>query len=189
MKVLERMTRLMEEDRRVVPAVLIILALSGLLVYQWGRGYHAGALEEIASLSEQYQMHRAVEARAGDLPTRIERARSDIEELERGLLKADTEALGAAVLQEAVKSIAAKRGIKMSSEKALSTVEAGEYTRIPVEFQFKSGLRQMKAFILDIESSELLMGVRRLNIRTQGGPGDRLEVTIAVEGAIRREIY
>lgn len=185
-RVLESITRLMNRDRRVVPVVVIILALSGLLVYQWGRGYHGAALEEIASLSEQYEMYRAVEARAGDLPTRVERARRDIEELERGLLKADTEALGAAVLQEAVKSIAAKRGIKMVSEKALSTIEAEEYTRIPVEFQFRSGLRQMKEFILDIESSELLLGVRRLSIRTPDGSGDRLEVTIAVEGAIRR---
>lgn len=185
-RAIEAVMRFMEENRRVVPAVAIIFALLCLLIYQWGSGYHAGAMEEIETLTEQYEMYRSVEARAGDLPTRTERARKDIEELEQGLLKADTEALGAALLQEAVKSTAAKRGIKMLSEKALSTIEAGEYTRIPVEFQFKSGLRQVKAFILDIESSELLMGVKSLSIRTPGGAGDRLEVTLVVEGAIRR---
>lgn len=175
-------------NRRLVPAFALIAVLIGLLALRAGSNYHASVLEEISSKAERYSAFQSMLERADDLKRLKEADEQRARKLEDGLLGADKPSVGAAKLQEAFKSLASKRRITVTSERALPVVYADRYARVPVEFKFKAGLSDLTDLLYEIQASTVLMGVRSVSIKAaeSGGPSV-LDVTIVVEGAIRKQ--
>ncbi len=168
-----------------------LVVLSGsvifLLIIAFGLRYHLGAQEEIALKAEQYAVFSSLISRKDDILKRKEAAFEMIGSLEKGLLKAESPSMGAVMLEEAFKAFSARRGIKIVSEKALPPAEALAYIKVPVEFQLKAGTSGLKDLLLDIRSAPVLMGIRMMRIRSSGLSSSGLDVTLVIEGAIKKK--
>jgi hypothetical protein len=175
-------------NRKLAPAFAIIVVLASLLAARAVYNYHMAVLEEIASSADRYAAFQSMLERAGELRGLQEANELKLRALEGGLLSADTPPIAAAKLQEAFKALVSKKNIAVISERALPAVNADRYARVPVEFQVKAGMSEIKDLLYEIQASSVLMGVRSLRVKAAdaGGPGS-LDVTIVVEGAIMKQ--
>lgn len=180
---------LMLENRKLLPGIVIIGVLAVLLILRAGYNYHQGMHQEISSYEELLRNSSMILARGESLEERLSVGIKMAGTLEKGLLGAVQPSIGAAELQEEFKNYSSRRQIVITSETALSFEEAGDYIKIPVEFRFKAELWRLSDLLYDIQASPLLMGVKKLRIRS---PEEReptmLTVTIVVEGAIRNTV-
>lgn len=177
----------MLEDRRLLLGVGVICVLTLLLVLRSGYFYHQGTEEKLSAYDDMLLVSSQVLTKGGEIQKEIGAGAKRLAELENGLLRADKPSIGAAKLQEAVKQIASKRMITIESEKALNVKEVGEYIKIPVEFHFKTELKQLNMLLYDIEESQLLIGVRDMHIKTSDRNNPfTLNITIVVEGVIKK---
>lgn len=185
MKDLMRKIATLKGDRRMLRLVILAGLFMAALAAVAGYRYHLGAQEEIDFKKEQYSAFASLAAREGELTKGKEASLEMISALEKGLLNADTPAMGAVLMQEAFKTYSIKKGIRIMSERALPAAESGVYMKVPVEFQFKAGVAELKDLLLDIRSGPILMGVKAVKIRSLSqGPG--LDVSLVVEGAIKK---
>lgn len=171
--------------RAIVPvAAAAAIAAATAAVY----AYHSAASEEMEAKMELYRSY-ADSAEAESVVYAKKQARdASVKELEAGLLDAARPSAGAALLQEAFKGLASKSGVTVTSGKVLPHAVAGRYVKVPVEFQFRAGLKELKELLQSMDGAPVLMGVRAIRIKSPEGAGSgRLDVTLQVEGAIRKE--
>lgn len=181
---LESLSTLIRDNRKLMPAVIIIAALSSLLIIRAGYGYHVEAKKKIFLNIERYASIQSMLAREDEVLKLKDSYKERLRVLESGLLKSDKPAIAAAELEEAFKTFASRKGIKVSSEKALPFERAGSYTRIPVEFQINARLSELKELLYDMRSARVLMGARTVRIKTvPEKTSGILDVTLLVEGA------
>lgn len=183
--IISAITSQVEKNPRLLPAFLIIAVLCGLLIAREGFQYHAAAKEEIALNAERYEAFRSVLDRAGDLGKLQKNDTERVREFENGLLGADKPATGAAKLHEAFKTLAMKRGVSISSVRPLTPVYTDSYAKVPVEFEVKGTLSNIKDLLYDVRTSPVLMGVKSLKVRADQEGTIVLDATIVVEGAIK----
>lgn len=178
----------MESDRRLLPASGIIILLAALLIWRAGHNYHVSAVEEMADRAEQYSALRSMLERADEFKALRKSYDERVMNLEKGLLGPDKPSTGAARLQEAFKALASKKNVSVTSQRVLNAIPEDRYIRVPVEFQVRAGMPQLKELLYDIQTSSILMGVKRLSVKAaeSGAPGS-LDVTMVVEGAIRKQ--
>ena len=180
---------LMLANKRLLPGAVIIGVLLILLFLKAGYNYHQGMNEEIHSYEELLKNSSMILARGESMEERMNIGVRMAGELEKGLLGAVQPSIGAAELQEEFKKYSAKRKITITSETALSFEEAGEYIKIPVEFRFKAELWRLSDLLYDIQASPLIMGVKKLRIKS---PDERdpsmLTITLVIEGALRNSV-
>jgi hypothetical protein len=172
-------------NRKLAPAFALIIVLVSLLVARAAYNYHTAVLGEIAVSADRYAAFQSMLERADELRGLQEANERKLRDLEGGLLSADKPSIAAAKLQEAFKALVSKKKISVTSERALPAVYADRYARVPVEFQVKAGMSELKDLLYEVQASPVLMGVKSLRIKSteSGGPGS-LDVTIVVEGAI-----
>ncbi|MBI2400274.1 MAG: hypothetical protein HYV23_04345 [Deltaproteobacteria bacterium] len=110
-------------------------------------------------------------------------------EAEKRLIAGNKPDAGVAVLQEAFRACSARGGIVVASGRALPAVKQGSYLRIPMEFQFRADVQQLKELLSDMHSSPVLMGMKGVKIKSRGAsdPG-RLDVSMVVEGAMKKPL-
>lgn len=180
----KKLRKLATENRRVFSGLVIIGVLCCLLILKWGYGYHVAIREEIATQRERYVAYAAILERSGEMAGFEKSAERHIGELEKGLLKAGKPSMAVAEMGEAFKKLSSKKGITVNFEKALAFAEEEGYVRIPVEFQFKAEMSRLKELLYDLEASPLLMGIRSVRLKSKGD--EKLEVSMVVEGAIRK---
>jgi len=181
-----RIQAMIKKNRRLVAGSAVIFALSALLVIEALHGRHIARKAEIAARAEAYVSGPEASLRGPQAERRIQSAEERITEMEKGLLGAGNPAVGAALLQEAFKSFASKKGISVASERALPASENGGYRKVPVEFQFKANLEELKGLLDDVSASKTVMGVRSVRVKSPDSGAGRLDVSLVLEGAIRR---
>lgn len=175
-----------KKNRRALIGIAAICVLSALLAVKGFHSRHLIKKAEIEARAETYRKTSAAVLREDEAGKLKISADKKIAELEKGLLNADSPSIGAALLQEAFKSYTVKKGIAVSSERALPFNEKDGYKKIPVEFQFKANPEELKGLLYDIKSSPLIMGVRSLRLKSSGRGGpERLNVSLVLEGVIR----
>ncbi|GEM_PF-3394796 len=182
----QSLQRLGQHGRFTLPGVLIAAGLLILLLLRIGYGYHAALRNDIEAKRRLYEASAAMLADAGRMEDRLKRARGRIEDLEKGLLPGTKPPVGAARLQEEVKSLADRSGVTISSSRVLSTRKEGIYTKVPVEFRFRGGLPGVLKLLYGIRSSPILMGVGTLRIKALGDKNpQKLDVVMLVEGVMK----
>ena len=177
----------MEENRRMLPGVIVIAILVALLAFRWGYRRHVAGLEEIAALEELYRSSMSLAQRGADISRLKAESEARIREREKGLLKATKPTVAAAELVESFKAVTSRKGIVITSQRSLAASDMAGYTVIPVEFLFRADLAQVKNLLYDIQSSQMLVGVRELKIKVpESNDNGRLEVRLVIEGAIKK---
>ncbi|MBE7414310.1 MAG: hypothetical protein HS130_03390 [Deltaproteobacteria bacterium] len=164
-------------------AATLIAFLAAGSVYE----YYSGMKEEARRKGGELVVWADLVGQADELEELVEKKRDELQELEEGLLPGRTPSLGAAHLQGAFRDYSARSGIRITSERALKSVDRGRYVGVPVEFRFRAGISELKELLSDMKGSGPAMGVRSVRIRSRGErePG-RLDVTLVVEGVIRK---
>ncbi|WKZ32073.1 MAG: type II secretion system protein GspM [Thermodesulfobacteriota bacterium] len=172
-----------------VPSAVYLLAAALVAFLAAGSvsEYYSGMKEEARLKSGELVVWADLVDRADELEELVEKKTEELQKLEEGLLPGTTPSLGAAHLQGAFRDHSARSGIRISSERALKTVDRGRYVGVPVEFRFRAGISELKELLSDMKGSSPAMGVRSVRIRSRGErePG-RLDVTLVVEGVIRK---
>src|SRR3972149_1718254 len=173
--------------KRLVTAFVIIDLLATLLVWRAGHSYHMTAAEEMDSRAKQCSSLRSMVDRSDELKALNGSYGERVMAMEAGLLAADRPATGAARLQEAFAALASKKGVAIVSQRALAAIPADYYIRVPVEFRVTTGLAELKELLYELRGSSVLMGASYIRIKAaEHGAPARLDVTLVVEGAIRR---
>ena len=179
-----------KNNKMVLPGAAIILLLVLFIVIRIGANYHAGLHDEIGTKLEHYKISAGSLAKGGKILGELESVEARIKQLETGLIRAEKAPVGAARLQSELKSLSEKRDITVVSVKVLPFQETEFYTKIPVEFQFRLHISQLKELLYDIQSSPSLISVKGIRIkadnRLRDSTADELIVMLKVEGLMKR---
>jgi Tfp pilus assembly protein PilO len=187
----KNISEIMKKNNKVVlPGAIIILLLVTFLVIRIGANYHTGLHDEISTKLEHYKISAGSLARGGNILGELESVEARIKQLEAGLIRAKKAPVGAARLQSELKSLSEKRDITVVSVKVLPFHETEFYTKIPVEFQFRLKISQLKELLYDIQASPSLISVKGIRIkadnRLRDSSADELIVMLRVEGLMKR---
>lgn len=160
--------------------------LASFLLLLAGHRHHNQVTGEIEAKAESYRAALELFQKGQESGKTGKAAEEELMEMEKGLIQAGNPSFGAAILQESFEAYAGKMGISVSSGRAMQPVEKGRYSRIPVEFKFRTDTARLKGLVEEIQGSPLVMGIRSVKVkRDEKGPG--LEVLMVVEGAVRKE--
>lgn len=171
--------------RMVIASMVLAAILFGKVIYT----FHSSATAEAALKKEELAAYSALTARLGEL----QKLKADVEiklmEAEKKLIAGKKADAGVAVLQEAFRACSVRSGIVVASGRALPAVKQGSYLKIPMEFQFRADVMQLKELLSDMQSSQILMGMKGVKIKSRGAsdPG-RLDVSMVVEGAMKKPL-
>lgn len=158
--------------------------LSGKLIYN----FHSSSVEEAALKTGELAMYRELTARLAELEEeKIEKGRA-LMEAEKRLIKGNEADAAVAVLQEAFRACSIRSGISIASNRALPAVKTGSYVKVPMEFQFRADVVQLKELLSGMQASTVLMGMKGVKIKSRGAsePG-RLDVSMVVESAMKHK--
>jgi hypothetical protein len=91
---------------------------------------------------------------------------AEISAYEGALLPGATPPLAAADLQTLLKQFSDQAGLKIQSEKILPHVKRDSYLEIPVQIVANGEIRNLKDFLVAVDSSKVFMAVQDLSLRT-----------------------
>lgn len=167
-----------------VTAVSIALAaiLFGKLIYN----FHSGAEARIELRREELAAYAKLTGRLAELRQLRTEGELKLMEAEKRLIAGKKPDAGVAVLQEAFRNCSTRSGISIASGRALPSMKQGSYLRIPMEFQFKADVTQLKDLLSGMQSSPVLLGMKGIKIKSRGDsdPG-KLDVSMVVESAMK----
>jgi Tfp pilus assembly protein PilO len=169
----------------VIVSFLLAAILFGKLIYN----FHSSAAEEAELKKEELALYASLTGRLGELERLKADGEAKLMEAEKRLMAGKKPDAGVAVLQEAFRVCSVRNGISVSSGRALPALRQGSYLRIPMEFQFRADVMQLKELLSDMQSSPVLMGMKGIKIKSRGAsePG-RLDVSMVVESAMKKPL-
>jgi hypothetical protein len=107
-------------------------------------------------------------------------------EAEKRIISGKKADAGVAALQEAFRACSVRNGIFVASGRALPAMKQGSNLKIPMEFQFRADVPQLKELLSDMQSSPVLMGMKGVKIKSRGVSDGRLDVSMVIEGAMKK---
>lgn len=102
----------------------------------------------------------------GQMMAALEKARGELKAFESSLLSGDTPSVSASDLQQTVQSLATKEGTQLISTRVLNPEAMGSFTKIPIQVEVSGQIDQVANLIRGIESTEKLLVVSELNVRS-----------------------
>jgi hypothetical protein len=120
---------------------------------------------------------------------KLESARKEITNLEKGLLSSYKPAVAAAELQKTLNEMTMPFNLEINSEKVLPPIDQDVYIAIPVEIGFVSSTAILKNFLMQIASSQLLLSAPEIKIRVMDMRNPKeVHVTMTVMGFAGKEV-
>lgn len=120
----------------------------------------------LAEKMERIAAYRQAVGRESSLATEAAALAAEIASYEGELLPGATPPLAAADLQTLLKQFSDKAGLKIQSEKILPHVKRDFYLEIPVQIVANGEMRNLKDFLVALDSSKLFVAVRDVSLRT-----------------------
>lgn len=169
----------------IIASMVLAAILFGKLIYT----FHAGAAQEAALKKEELAAYASLTARFGELRKLRMDGEEKLMEAEKRLIPGKKADAGVAMLQEAFRACSGRGGISIASGRALPAVAKGSYLMIPMEFQFRADVLQLKELLSGMQTSPVLMGMKGIKIKSRGAsePG-RLDVSMVVEGVMKKPL-
>lgn len=101
-----------------------------------------------------------------EMAANLEKARGELKAMESSLLAGDTSSVSASELQQTVQGLAAREGTQVISTRVLNPEAMGSFTKIPIQVEVSGQIDQAANLIKGIESTEKLLVISELNIRS-----------------------
>jgi len=120
----------------------------------------------LAEKMERIAAYRQTVGREDSLAAEAAALEVEISRYEGALLPGATPPLAAADLQTLLKQFSESAGLKIQSEKILPHVKKGSYLEIPVQIVANGDIRNLKDFLVAVDSSKLFIAVQDLSVRT-----------------------
>lgn len=155
-------------ERRLLigAAVLLVIYLGARPIL--GRvtviGPQSGRL--LAEKMKVIAAYRQAVGRESSLASEAAALGAEISAFEGALLPGATPPLAAADLQTLLKQFSDRAGLKIQSEKILPHVKRDFYLEIPVQIVANGEIRNLKDFLVAVDSSKLFMVVKDVSLRT-----------------------
>jgi hypothetical protein len=119
-----------------------------------------------AEKMERIDAYRQSVGRESSLAAEAAALGAEISAYEATLLPGATPPLAAADLQTLLKQFSEQSGLKIQSEKILPHVKRDSYLEIPVQIVANGDIRNLKEFLVAVDSSKLFMAVENVSLRT-----------------------
>jgi Tfp pilus assembly protein PilO len=120
----------------------------------------------LAEKMERIAAYRQAVGRESSLAAEAAALGAEINAYEETLLPGATPPLAAADLQTLLKQFSDRSGLKIQSEKILPHVKRDSYLEIPVQIVANGDIRNLKEFLVAVDSSRLFMAVQNVSLRT-----------------------
>ena len=120
----------------------------------------------LAEKLERIEAYRQSVGRESSLAAEAAALGAEISSYEAALLPGATPPLAAADLQTLLKKFSDSAGLKIQSEKILPHVKRDAYLEIPVQIVANGDIRNLKEFLVAVDSSKLFMAVQNVSLRT-----------------------
>jgi len=120
----------------------------------------------LAEKMERIDAYRQSVGRESSLAAEAAALGAEISSYEATLLPGSTPPLAAADLQTLLKQFSDRSGLKIQSEKILPHVKRDSYLEIPVQIVANGDIRNLKEFLVAVDSSKLFMAVQNVSLRT-----------------------
>ena len=120
----------------------------------------------LAEKMERIEAYRRSVGREGSLAAEAAALGAEISGYEEALLPGATPPLAAADLQTLLKEYSDNAGLKIQSEKILPHVKRDSYLEIPVQIVANGDIRNLKNFLVAVDSSKRFIAVQELSLRT-----------------------
>lgn len=101
-----------------------------------------------------------------EIAAALEAARAELKAIEPSLLSGDTPSVSASGLQQTVQGLAEKEDVQVITTRVLNPEVKGPFTKIPIQVEVSAKIDQLVNLIRGIESSEKLLVVDELNVRS-----------------------
>ena len=119
----------------------------------------------LAEKLERIEAYRQSVGRESSLAAEAAALGAEISSYEAALLPGATPPLAAADLQTLLKKFSDGAGLKIQSEKILPHVKRDSYLEIPVQIVANGDMRNLKEFLVAVDSSKLFMVVQNVSLR------------------------
>jgi Tfp pilus assembly protein PilO len=161
----ERLSR-REKGLVVASFVILLLVLVRYLIFLPFLERRAAVREQLEVQPQVLEKNLRYVNRKAEIEAGLEKARAEIKDLESVLLSGDTPSVSASSLQEVVQALAAKEGTQVITTRVLSPEPMGPFIRIPIQLEVGGQIDQLVNFIRGIGSTEQLLSVSELNVRS-----------------------
>lgn len=157
---------LQSRDRRALTFLGVAIAL--VLAYLYGveplvRGQQQLA-QDIAARREQLLKYQQVVARRKPIEQQRQKIAAVLKQLGELIFVGDKPSLAAAELQQVLKELARREGVKIEREKILEPIEAGNFQQILVEINVRSSVRNISRLIYQIEGYAKFLAIPEFSI-------------------------
>jgi len=125
-----------------------------------------GSDKLLAEKMESLDAYRRSVGREGSLAAEAAVLGAEISAYEGALLPGTTPPLAAADLQNLLKQFSDRAGLKIQSEKILPHVKRDSYLEIPVQIVANGEIRNLKDFLVAVDSSKIFIAVKDVGLRT-----------------------
>ena len=145
---------------------------------------------EIDLKKQKIARYRQKAQKRDELESRLIKLNRNLQQAEFGLLAGETPALAAVDIQNIINKITEKIDIEVNTIRVLKTVgfDNMNYLSVPVQFSFKSSIRQLKELLYEIESSPKYLSIVNMKFRNPGRtPLDKVQSTVTVSGFLKKE--
>lgn len=161
-------TKLSKREKAFVGAAVfvLLLVLGRFLVvspYLERRARVKEQLEMLPPLHEKNIQHLDQKA---EIEKAFEKAKNDLQALEKLLLSGGTPSVSASRLQEMIRTIADREGTQIITTRVLNPEANGKYTKIPIQVELSGEIEQLVNLLKGIEAAEKLLVIDELNIRS-----------------------
>jgi hypothetical protein len=168
---------------------VIALVIISYQVVLWTGSVRASTGDKTAAMMMLLERQINMIAGKEEMNGKLESARKEIANLEKGLLSSHKPAVAAAELQKTLNEMTMPLNLEINSEKVLSPVDQDVYIGIPVEIGFVSSTAILKNILMQIASSQLLLSVPEIRIRVMDMRNPKeISVTMTVMGFARKEV-
>lgn len=160
--------RLSKREKVIFSLAFLLFVLLGAryLVVNPYLARRAWVKEQLEIRGQQLQNHSRYLNREKDIQERIQLLKARLKDLESSLLEGDTAPVIASALQEMVRGIATKEGVRIVATRVLNPEPAGPFLKVPIQVEVDGAMEQVASLIKGIDAGASLLVVSEITIRS-----------------------
>lgn len=179
-----------EGERKWILIAGGVLLLSGL-VYRFSpdAGFFSGG-DEASLKKQQIVKYRELIAKKSELENKVLSLKKSIEASSASLLEGESPPLAAVNLQNIINLKAAKSEIKIKSTDVVKEKPVGKgeyYLDVPVRITFDSDVRQLRDFVLGLETDSKYLTISDLACTVSASDSRLINTVITIDGYMARQ--
>jgi hypothetical protein len=180
-------------DRRTT--LLLVLGVSAVLLLRFGvysdsaQGTAVAASDSIPVAEKRLAKLRQVASTVPGKETVLKQVTAELDEREKGILKADTAAQAEAQLLEVIRRTGAANGIDArGAEEMRVRPLAQDYGEVLVAVTFNCGIEQLVNFLAALANEPQILATNEIHVSTGDPKQKSIQVRLSVSGVVPKKL-